>query len=830
MFKPLFVFYLLAEAIMKLRILLLFGFCLALFIPAPARADGIIIPLPPICKDCPPPPCPGPFPCPPPKPMNQLVIRYHHVTVKIQDQVATTHVDQVFYNPNDWAVEGIYSFPLPAGASVSSFLLWVDGEPVKAQILEAEQAREQYEDIVRSLRDPALLEYVGLDAVQAHIFPIPPQGERRIELEYSQVLHSENGLVRYIYPLSTEKFSAWPLEQVSISVDIRDNASIRAVYSPSHKINVSRESENHVRAGYEEDQVLPDTDFALFYSLGEQTALHLLSYRSPADEKDPDGFFLLMLAPSPEVSGDPLAKDVILVLDRSGSMEGEKFRQAQDALTFIIRRLNERDHFNILVFSTGLDRYASDLRPSSEANQAIAWVEGLSAQGSTDLNRALLEAAALAREERPTYVIFLTDGLPTEGEIDSQKILDNLANAAPTNLRLFTFGVGYDVDTFLLDSLAQTHHGTSSYVLPGERLDEAVSAFYEKINTPVLTDLELDFGEMNVYDLYPSPLPDLFSGSQIVILGRYRQGGETSIRLSGQVESNPQSFEFPGQVFSSQSTDQYPENTLPRLWATRKIGYLLNKIRLQGPDQETISQIVSLSIRYGIVTPYTSYLVSEAAPLSASEQERIAGEQLNKMQAMPAAPVYGQAAVEQAIDEGSLAEANAPAEVEESVSQQITVAGAKTFVLQGDQWLDTAFDPDNMPTVKVSFLSDEYFTLAGSNPELAAAFAVGQSVIVVFDGTAYQVVQTEPLDQPTSILPLIPTPSPGEDSLFPLRTPESTTYNTKPTIQTTPTNASVSPTSATYQVVATGALPYGGILALGILLTVGIILVRLIRR
>lgn len=813
---------------MKLRILLLLSVCLALSIPAPARADGIIIPLPPICEHCPPPPCPGPFPCPPPKPMIQLVIRYHHVTVKIQDQVATTHVDQAFFNPNDWAVEGTYTFPLPAGASVSSFMLWVDGEPVEGQILDAEQARKQYEEIVRSLRDPALLEYAGLGAVQAHIFPIPPQGEKRIELEYSQVLNSENDLVRYGYPLSTEKFSAWPLEQISISVDVRDSASIRAVYSPSHKINISRENENHVRAGYEDSQVLPDTDFAFFYSLGERTALHLLSYRSPSDEHDPDGFFLLMVAPSAKVDEDPLPKDVILVLDRSGSMEGEKFRQAQDALTFILEHLNPADRFNILVFSTGLDRYASDLSPASQAGEAIDWVEGLSAQGSTDINRALLEAAALVRGERPAYVIFLTDGLPTEGEVDSQQILDNLDSAAPTSMRLFAFGVGYDVDTFLLDSLVQAHHGSSSYVLPGERLDEAVSAFYEKINTLVLTDLELDFGDLRVYDLYPSPLPDLFSGSQIVILGRYRQGGETTIRLSGQIESNTQNFEYTGQVFSSQSKDQFPENTLPRLWATRKIGYLLNKIRLQGPDQETIRQIVSLSIRYGIVTPYTSYLVSETAPLSASEQGRIAGEQLNRMQAMPAAPAYGQAAVEKAIDEGSLAEADAPAALQEGAANQVRIAGAKTFVLQGGQWLDTAFDPENMPTMKISFLSDEYFALAESNPELAYAFALGPSVIVLYDGMAYEVVQTAPTDQPAAISPT-PTPlSNDKNPLIPV-VPLTTPQISQPVFITTPTSVSTPTAWQPPQIITDKTLRYGGILVLIILLGLGIV-IRLMRR
>jgi Ca-activated chloride channel family protein len=168
----------------------------------PARADGIIIPDPPICegRPCPPPPCPGNMPCPIPPPISQLAIRYHHVTVTIQDQVAVTHVDQVFYNPNEWQVEGTYIFPIPLDAAVTSFTLWVDGQPVKAQMLDAAEARQKYEEIVRSLQDPALLEYAGRGAVQARIFPIPPQGERRIELEYTQALTAENGLVRYIYP------------------------------------------------------------------------------------------------------------------------------------------------------------------------------------------------------------------------------------------------------------------------------------------------------------------------------------------------------------------------------------------------------------------------------------------------------------------------------------------------------------------------------------------------------------------------------------------------------------------------------------------------------
>ncbi len=758
---------------MKLRLALLI-LLLALLVPSTARADGIIIPEPPICDPgpCPPPPppCIGLLPCPIPPPSAVLAIRYHHVTVTIQDQVAITHVDQAFYNPNDWPVEGTYLFPLPVEAAVSSFTLWVDGKPVEGKVLDAQQARQTYEEIVRSQRDPALLEYAGRGAVKASIFPILPHGERRVELEYTQALAAENGLVRYQYPLNTEKFSTQPLESVTVSVEIRSTVPIRAVYSPSHSVAVSRDGDTHVTAGYEAANVTPDADFVLYYSLGEEQAFHLLTYRDPADPSDTDGFFLLLLAPKPQAAAEALPKDVLLVLDHSGSMEGDKFSQAQEALRYVLKHLNPEDRFNLIIFSTGVETYASGLRPASEASQALSWVDQLSALGSTDINRALLEAAGMLTPgvvaERPTYLIFLTDGLPTVGEVDSQHILDNFQSAAPSGLRLFAFGVGYDVDTFLLDSLAQGHHGASSYVLPEERLDEQLSAFYAKISTPVLTDLALDFGSVSTYDLYPSPLPDLFAGSQIILVGRYRQGGPATVTLSGKFNGQIQTFQYPNQNFAEnpKSEIRNQQSSIPRLWATRKIGYLLNQIRLQGPDKETIDQIVRLSIRYGIVTPYTSYLVTEPLPLGAAEQSRIAGEQLQNLQSAPPAATSGQDAVQKAADQGALAGADQAAAPEAQDSGQVRILGAHTFVFQDGAWIDTAFDPDQMQTVKVAFLSEQYFTLVKDHPDLAAAFALGQRVIALSGGTAYEVTEAGTALPPAATPPATPgadTPVPG---------------------------------------------------------------------
>ncbi|MEA3342204.1 MAG: VIT domain-containing protein, partial [Chloroflexota bacterium] len=495
-------------------------------------ADGIIIPEPP------------PWPDPPPLEESWLTIRYHRVTVTIEDQVATTRVEQEFLNEHDWECEGTYVFPLPEGAAVSEFVMWVDGAPVEGEILEAGEARAIYEDIVRRRRDPALLEYVGRSAVRASIFPIPPGGSRKVELEYSQVLPVENGLVRYVYPLNTEKFSARPLEEVSVRVELRSKDAMRALYSPTHqdRVYIERDGDYRATVGYEEYDLLPDQDFELAYSVSqEDVGLNLLTYRESASD---DGFFLLLVAPTVKVER-VIPRDVILVLDTSGSMEGEKMEQAQESLVYVLEHLNTGDRFNVVAFSTGLRQYARDLRPISETSEAVEWVRELEAIGGTDINRALLEAMAQVGE-RPTVLIFLTDGLPTEGVTEIEQILSNVESIAPENVRLFPFGVGDDVNTILLDTLAEQQRGVAGYVRPHERIDEEVSGFYAKISAPVLADIKLDFGDVLVEEIYPYPLPDLFAGTQLILTGRYRDDGASLITLNGDVNGGTQEFVYEG--------------------------------------------------------------------------------------------------------------------------------------------------------------------------------------------------------------------------------------------------------------------------------------------
>ena len=686
-------------------------------------------------------------PVPPPDwNFKGLTIEYQRVNVEIDDQVATTHIDQLFVNENDWILEGVYLFPLPKGAAVSELTMWVDGEPIEAKILAADEARQIYDEIVRQLRDPALLEYVGTSAIQANVFPIPAHDERRIEIEYSQVLPAENGLIHYVYPQSTDLYTNTPLDNQSIRVEVRSDEEIRAIYSPSHKVAIDRDGDFRAIVGYEDSNVKPEQDFELYYTVApEDIGLNLLSYK----ESGQDGFFLLLVAPTVDTDPDKVvAKDVILVLDTSGSMAGEKVVQAQDAAALVIDSLNSNDRFNIISFSTGVRSYARDLVPAAETGDSEQFIRSLEALGGTNISGALLEAVAQADKERPTTIIFLTDGLATEGIVETSLLLDAVKDQTPKNVRIFAFGIGDDVDTFLLDSLAQNHGGTTTYVRPGQQIDEAVSAFYAKVSTPVLANISLDFDDIVVEQMYPQTLPDLFAGTQMVLAGRYRDGGPATITLTGEVNGEEQTFVYEDNFFRNSGGDDF----IPRLWATRAIGYLLTQIRLHGEDLELVQSVIELSIRYGIITPYTSYLIEEDDIFTQTGREIIIEEAAEALAAP--AEVSGGRAVDMAADQAAMAEAEAvvaaPAATIiakdgsiRSVNDIVQTAGSKTFVLREGVWIDTAFDADSHRPQQVGFAGDTYFDLLSAAPEIGQYLALGPEVLFVYDGVAYEIVEGE---------------------------------------------------------------------------------------
>ena len=424
--------------------------------------------------------------------------------------------------------------------------------------------------------------------------------------------------------------------------------------------------------------------------------------------------------------------------------------QAKEAARYVLNHLNPLDRFAIVSFATTTRSFSPSLEPAAQADKGKDFLDRLEAMGSTDINRAMIEAVGLAEEVRPTTLIFLTDGLPTEGVTVTGAILDNVAREAPDNVRIFSFGVGDDVDTDLLDQISMDNGGASTYVRPGEEIDEEVSAFYRKVKIPVLSDLSLDWGDIIVDQVYPQRIPDLFAGSQLIMLGRYREGGPAKITLKGMVNQEERSYTYEDLSFRKEGGD----NFIPRLWATRAVGYYLTQIRLYGEKQEWIDSIVSLSTRYGIITPYTSFLVQEKDIFGTQGREEIISDFEEEMAAAAAEPAFGEAAVEKAVYQKSLSAAPVGAAVPVNmsvstgidgtskmvrVSEVLKNVGSKTFLWRNDTWIDTTFDR-SMKTKKVAFLGEEYFDLISQVPVLGSYFALGERVIVVHEGQAYETV------------------------------------------------------------------------------------------
>jgi Ca-activated chloride channel homolog len=711
---------------------------------------------------CPQPPCPTEGPCPvvdcPPiitpgvfTNPEWLHVDYHRVQVNIDNMIATTNIDMQFTNSGSALAEGTFVFPLPRGAAVDQLTMWVNGVAIEARILSADEARGIYDEIVRQYRDPALLEYIGTGAIQANVFPIPPGESRRIEISYSQVLEASNGLVQYIYPLGT---NSQMVQTMSISVSVTSNDPISSIYSPSHSIAVSRAQDNlSFTAGFESTNYISTGDFNLFYGIAnDNISVNLLTYRESADQ---DGFFMLLVQPPLNADDAQVQpKDVIVVLDQSGSMEGEKWEQGREAAAYVLEHLNSEDRFNVILFSTGWRLYSESLEPMSSAVDAAQWVRSQEANGGTDINGALTTALQMADAERPTTVVFITDGLPTEGITDTQEIFTNLQANARSNVRIFSFGVGDDVDTFLLDTIARDFRGSSSYVRPTERIDEEVAAMYTRISSPVLTNIALDFGNVRTEQSYPAQLPDLFAGTQLTIVGRYRDSGEgLTITLTGTLNGEQQTFVYSNLSFRDNAGG---EPFIARLWATRRIGDLMNQIRLNGEDPELVQSIVNLSVRYGIITPYTSFLIEENDILTQSGQEEaaanFAGDARNDDNT-------GAAAVAEADESQQMAEAEAPMALPtqtmggvgggttggggdsgQPTGNVIQTVNDKTFLLQDGVWVDTAFQRDTMTTTQVVFLSDEYFALLDLHPLMGDYLAIGERVIVVIEGVAYEII------------------------------------------------------------------------------------------
>lgn len=679
-----------------------------------------------------------------------------NANIEIRDGVSTTTLELTLSNPGSSQQEARLILPVPDGVTVSR--LQYDGvgpEPV-AQVLPRDEARRIYDAIVAGVRDPALVEFVGWNLIRTSAFPIPPGRSQKLSLTYEQVLPVDAERTDYVLPRS-EALAASGVEW-SIKFDIHSRHPIATVFSPSNEVVTDRHDANHVSGRIIGTRGGDRGSFRLSYltekHAGEQLALSVLAFPDPSVSHDGGGYFMLLATPGATRPRDekPTPREVTLVIDRSGSMRGDKFTQARAAAKQVVQGLSDGEFFNIIDYSDNIDSYAKTpvAKSTQSLNDALAYLDRLEVNGGTNIHDALLEALRPrpAADGTLPLVLFLTDGLPTVGERNEVRIRDDAKKANAFNRRIFTFGVGLDVNSPLLSNLAKSSRATSTFVLPNEDVETAVSQVYRRLKGPVVTLPELSVAtqvsganeqtveraDKALRDVLPRELPDIFEGDQLVVLGQYT--GDTPFIV--QVRGQGQGKRDTATVRFDPSTASARNSYIPRLWANRKVAALVEEIRQASAEgaggvsdarlKELSDEITRLSIKYGILTEHTAFLAREPeSPVDFDNASRRTQENLGRRAVAspaPDRPAAGRSgssvAQERDIALKSAAHAAAPAQsvVGAYVSpdqkkeklETVQAIADLTFFRRSNRWVDSRVldKADAEPDRTVTFGTPEY--------------------------------------------------------------------------------------------------------------------------
>lgn len=649
------------------------------------------------------------------------------VRVVVDGRVARFEVTERFRNPGQIVAEGTYHYPLPGEAVFSDFSLFQGEVELKGEMMAADQARGIYEGIVRRLKDPALLTLVGHGLIRAQVFPVQPGETRTVTLRFTQLMGREADALRLRYAAGNRGDAP-----VTMGIEIRRESEFATPYSPTHPITEAR------RDGALRISITPpvrgDVDLVLPFRRGLVGGT-VLTHANPGE----DGFALLFLSPPPATESGEVGRDLTLVVDVSGSMSGDKMEQARAALIQALSSLRARDRFRLIAFSNGVRHFRDGFTPATADAVADArgFVNGLSANGGTNLAGAI--DAALAERgdgERLAMVLLLTDGLPSVGEQAPDRIAAEAAGRIG-RARIFTVGVGHDVNTYLLDRLAVEGRGSATYVTPGSNVGDAVGDVLGKLSRPALMDLRIVESPVRFEDLAPATLPDLFFGEELVVLARYHGTGSGPVVIEGTRNGRRERF-----TLNAEFSGRAPGNDyIPPLWASRRIGELTRHIRLEGASAALVQRVRDLGLRYGILTEYTSYLVQEPVLLAGGPVPP----------PMPVAPMAQRAreatgagafgAAKSSADlsrSGTLQAANeaAAARMDELVvtggerdKREFKRVGGKVFAKDKGVWTDLAHR-DTLKVTTIAPFSRAWFDLAAARPALKAALSAGSPLVL----------------------------------------------------------------------------------------------------
>ena len=656
------------------------------------------------------------------------------VSVAVKDRVAEVTVEEWFQNRGPMLGEGIYHYPLPGEAAFSSFSLWQGDAELRGETMDATQARSIYEEIVRRKRDPALIELAGHGLLRARIFPINPGETRKITLRYTQILDREGDAWRFRYVGGSGPGAAGATRSFRLSADSGNRFG--DPYSPTHQIRTSR-SGSRLEVTMADSATTADLDLFLPLRQG-LVGVSLVTHQVPGE----DGYFMLLLAPGAAHPATALRRDLVVAIDVSGSMSGDKLVQAKSAVSQLLGSLREGDRFRLVAFESGVRRFDAGWTDATAdgRRRASDWVNSLETGGGTNIAGALDEASSQPPADGSLgVIIFLTDGLPTVGEQDPEKIAAR-AEEHRGPFRVFSFGIGYDVNTYLLDRLTERARGVTEYIAPGGNIEQAVGALAGKIASPVLTDVTLSGDGVELYDVQPQALPDLFAGDELVAFGRYHARSTTGWSVAVRGRRASQDEQFRSATVGDVSTNAY----IPRLWASRKAGTLSREIRLHGSTPETLAALKDLALRYGILTEYTSYLVQEPTlAMGRGDMPIVVDGVLSdstRVRAYAPSPTAqnGAGFVRQSQAEASLAAKSVDREEQDELSARLRMrsginptrrVGGRLYILRDSVWTDLGMETARR-TVTVAPFSDAYFALLRAMPELNQAVALTPAVLV----------------------------------------------------------------------------------------------------
>ena len=545
---------------------------------------------------------------------EKMWIKSIDVEVDLQDQIAVTKVDQIFYNEMNQSVEAIYIFPLPENAMMTKLVYWFNGERYEAEVREKQDAINAYNSKLNQWLDPALLEYLGDNLFKLSIVPINANTEVRTEITYVEMLDYDFGVSKYKYLLNTFDLSSKPLEKVHFFMNAQSQNKYKYFESPSHEnslsTNLVKISDNNYTLEFGDENYYPDKDLLVkFETIREEVQFNILTY-SPTEEDSMgiESFYSLWVTPPDSISEEEtIPKDIVFTADVSSSMGGTRITQVKQSLNKYLDLLNPTDRFNIITFGTYVGQYKPDLVVASEKNieEAHNYIFQMYALGMTNISAALDSSLSQSfGDTTSNNLVFLTDGKPTVGEMNPQIIIDNIAIANNKGVKIFTFGIGDNLNRILITKLATENNGYSTYITSDDSISILITNHFTKISKPIITDLSIDFGGLLNWDRYPKIFSDLYWGSQSVEMGLYSNNGNFEVTVSGKIGTKK--VEFSKQLdFSDSSGYRF----IPRLWAKSKINYLLDMIDVEGESTELIDQIIKLSLQFQILTKYTAFYV-----------------------------------------------------------------------------------------------------------------------------------------------------------------------------------------------------------------------------